>query len=271
MNRRLQPGDRNGVHDGERGVFLHQFAAGEGSFWPGREYYGAGAAVGGEPGCAPDYRNPNLKGHSKRNASSSQPNRGTNLLHQRVFHDEGVGRSGTGFAAKVSTWSISGPASRTFPTPDNIKQAAVRALEQNFTKYTAAGGTAELKKAVCERHALDFGTSLQAQRVHDHGGRQARDLQPDAGPGESRRRSGDPGAVLGDLQGRGQLRGRQVRLRGYGRSAGLHADGGDDRAAPDGAHQAGDHQFALESERGGDGSRRIRKDLPADVGDAAST
>jgi aspartate aminotransferase len=48
-----------------------------------------------------------------------------------------------------------------FPTPDNIKQAAVRALEQNFTKYTAAGGTAELKKAVCERHALDFGTAYK--------------------------------------------------------------------------------------------------------------
>jgi aspartate aminotransferase len=48
-----------------------------------------------------------------------------------------------------------------FPTPDNIKQAAVRALEQNFTKYTAAGGTAELKKAVCERHAADFGTSYK--------------------------------------------------------------------------------------------------------------
>jgi len=46
-----------------------------------------------------------------------------------------------------------------FPTPDNIKQAAIRALEQNFTKYTAAGGTAELKKAICERHAQDFGTS----------------------------------------------------------------------------------------------------------------
>jgi aspartate aminotransferase len=48
-----------------------------------------------------------------------------------------------------------------FPTPDNIKQAAIRALEQNFTKYTAAGGTAELKQAVCERHALDFGTSYK--------------------------------------------------------------------------------------------------------------
>ena len=48
-----------------------------------------------------------------------------------------------------------------FPTPDNIKQAAVRAMEQNFTKYTAAGGTAELKKAVCDRHAQDFGTSYK--------------------------------------------------------------------------------------------------------------
>src|SRR5215471_3327704 len=48
-----------------------------------------------------------------------------------------------------------------FPTPDNIKQAAVRALEQNFTKYTPASGTAELKKAVCERHAQDFGTHYQ--------------------------------------------------------------------------------------------------------------
>ncbi|MBK9170469.1 MAG: pyridoxal phosphate-dependent aminotransferase [Bryobacterales bacterium] len=48
-----------------------------------------------------------------------------------------------------------------FPTPDNIKQAAVQALADNFTKYTAAGGTAELKKAICERHKTDFGTDYQ--------------------------------------------------------------------------------------------------------------
>jgi aspartate aminotransferase len=48
-----------------------------------------------------------------------------------------------------------------FPTPDNIKQAAVRAIENNFTKYTGAGGTAELKQAVCQRHAKDFGTDYQ--------------------------------------------------------------------------------------------------------------
>src|ERR1043165_261888 len=59
-----------------------------------------------------------------------------------------------------------------FPTPDNIKQAAVRALEQNFTKYTPAGGTAELKKAVCERHALDFGTDYKpSERLITVGGK----------------------------------------------------------------------------------------------------
>lgn len=48
-----------------------------------------------------------------------------------------------------------------FPTPDNIKQAAIRAIQQNFTKYTGAGGTLELKQAVCERHAKDFGTDYK--------------------------------------------------------------------------------------------------------------
>src|SRR3989449_8906410 len=48
-----------------------------------------------------------------------------------------------------------------FPTPDNVKQAAIRAIEQNFTKYTGAGGTLELKQAVCERHAQDFGTAYE--------------------------------------------------------------------------------------------------------------
>jgi aspartate aminotransferase len=48
-----------------------------------------------------------------------------------------------------------------FPTPENIKAAAVRALEQNFTKYTNAGGTLETRQAVCQRHARDFGTDYQ--------------------------------------------------------------------------------------------------------------
>ena len=45
-----------------------------------------------------------------------------------------------------------------FPTPDNIKKAAIAAIDANFTKYTATGGTPELKKAICDRHREDYGT-----------------------------------------------------------------------------------------------------------------
>ena len=46
-----------------------------------------------------------------------------------------------------------------FPTPDNIKRAAIAAIDANFTKYTPASGVLELKKAVCDRHHEDYGTN----------------------------------------------------------------------------------------------------------------
>ena len=46
-----------------------------------------------------------------------------------------------------------------FPTPDNVKKAAIDAIHGNFTRYTAMGGTQELRQAVCDRHKADFGTS----------------------------------------------------------------------------------------------------------------
>ena len=49
-----------------------------------------------------------------------------------------------------------------FPTPENVKQAAVDAIANNFTKYTNAGGTQECKEAIVARHAADFGTSYKA-------------------------------------------------------------------------------------------------------------
>jgi aspartate aminotransferase len=49
-----------------------------------------------------------------------------------------------------------------FPTPDNVKQAAIQAIESNFTKYTNAGGTPELREAIVSRHHLDFGTNYTA-------------------------------------------------------------------------------------------------------------
>src|SRR5271170_4014899 len=46
-----------------------------------------------------------------------------------------------------------------FPTPDNIKKAAIAAIDANFTKYTNTGGTPEIKQAICARHHDDYGTS----------------------------------------------------------------------------------------------------------------
>ena len=61
-----------------------------------------------------------------------------------------------------------------FPTPDNVKQAAVRAIEANFTKYTSSAGTPELREAICERHATDFGTAYKpSECVATVGGKQA--------------------------------------------------------------------------------------------------
>ncbi|MGD1103299.1 MAG: pyridoxal phosphate-dependent aminotransferase [Terriglobia bacterium] len=61
-----------------------------------------------------------------------------------------------------------------FPTPDHIKQAAVRALEENFTKYTPTGGTRELKEAVVDRHARDFGSHYSVEEcLVTVGGKQA--------------------------------------------------------------------------------------------------
>ena len=61
-----------------------------------------------------------------------------------------------------------------FPTPENIKKAAADALEHNFTKYTPTGGTRELKQAIVERHAKDFGSNYTAEEcLVTVGGKQA--------------------------------------------------------------------------------------------------
>ncbi|TAM84162.1 MAG: pyridoxal phosphate-dependent aminotransferase [Acidobacteria bacterium] len=61
-----------------------------------------------------------------------------------------------------------------FPTPDNIKKAAIEAINQNFTKYTPTSGTKELKEAIVERHAKDFGSDYRIEEcLVTVGGKQA--------------------------------------------------------------------------------------------------
>jgi aspartate aminotransferase len=61
-----------------------------------------------------------------------------------------------------------------FPTPENIKKAAVEALNKNFTKYTPTGGIRDLKQAIVERHAQDFGSNCAPEEcLVTVGGKQA--------------------------------------------------------------------------------------------------
>src|SRR6202044_548442 len=43
-------------------------------------------------------------------------------------------------------------------TPRHIKDAAIAAIEANFTRYTVVAGIPELRKAIVQRHACDFGS-----------------------------------------------------------------------------------------------------------------
>lgn len=54
-----------------------------------------------------------------------------------------------------------GPGEPDFPTPDNIKQAAIAAIRDNFTKYTPTAGIPELREAICDWHARELNTAYQ--------------------------------------------------------------------------------------------------------------
>jgi aspartate aminotransferase len=45
-----------------------------------------------------------------------------------------------------------------FETPRHIKDAAIDAINKGFTRYTAVAGTPDVRKALVERHRIDFGT-----------------------------------------------------------------------------------------------------------------
>ena len=52
-----------------------------------------------------------------------------------------------------------------FDTPDHIKQAAIEAIQNGFTKYTAVDGTPELKKAIIAKFEKDNGLKFQPDQI----------------------------------------------------------------------------------------------------------
>src|SRR5271168_1865861 len=52
-----------------------------------------------------------------------------------------------------------------FTTPQHVKDAAIAAIQANFSKYTPVGGTAELKDAIVHRHAVDFDSDYRREEA----------------------------------------------------------------------------------------------------------
>jgi aspartate aminotransferase len=53
-----------------------------------------------------------------------------------------------------------------FDTPDNIKEAAIKAIREGQTKYTDPDGTPELKKAICAKFKRENGLDYTPSQVH---------------------------------------------------------------------------------------------------------
>ena len=67
-----------------------------------------------------------------------------------------------------------GPGEPDFPTPPHVKAAGAAAIAGDFTRYTPAAGTAELKEAICARYAADYGVAYEpAEAIVTAGGKQA--------------------------------------------------------------------------------------------------
>jgi len=61
-----------------------------------------------------------------------------------------------------------------FPTPEHIKRACIKALEENRTKYTPVPGITQLRQAICDWHKRELGSSYQGNEcVVTVGGKQA--------------------------------------------------------------------------------------------------
>jgi aspartate/methionine/tyrosine aminotransferase len=52
-----------------------------------------------------------------------------------------------------------------FPTPENVKAAGKRAIDQNITRYTPSPGLPELRKAVAEKLKRDNGVDYQPEEI----------------------------------------------------------------------------------------------------------
>jgi aspartate aminotransferase len=67
-----------------------------------------------------------------------------------------------------------GPGEPDFPTPEPIKRAAIKALEENQTRYTPTAGIMPLREAICAWHQRELGSSYEPKEcIVNVGGKHA--------------------------------------------------------------------------------------------------
>jgi aspartate aminotransferase len=67
-----------------------------------------------------------------------------------------------------------GPGEPDFPTPAHIKKAAIQAIEENKTKYTATPGIMPLREAICAWHKRELGSNYEPKEcIVNVGGKHA--------------------------------------------------------------------------------------------------
>ena len=79
----------------------------------------------------------------------------SNAAHQRARELQEAGRDIISFAAGEPD----------FPTPDNVKAAAIEAMRREQTKYTDVDGTAELKRAICVKFKRENGLDYRPDQI----------------------------------------------------------------------------------------------------------
>ncbi len=117
-------------------------------------------------------------------ATLTQPERSTPAAPTKLFADRinrievSATMAITAAALKLKAEGISlsdfGAGEPHFATPRHIKDAAIEAIEQNFTRYTAVAGIPEVRHAIVDRHACDFGSNYTPEEcVFTTGGKLA--------------------------------------------------------------------------------------------------
>ena len=152
-----QPGHRDGLSHDRVQVVLHELEPDQGGSQPRRV----------RPGSRPRNRSPETPGEIRRQFQERVKDMKLGPLTKVLRPSPTLAVTMKAKALQKEGRDIIGfgAGEPDFDTPDNIKAAAIRAIEEGFTKYTPVGGIDELKDAVIEKLRKDNGLVYKRSQI----------------------------------------------------------------------------------------------------------